>query len=291
MRNVLTIDVEDYYHVSAFETIVRYEQWEQYESRVEKNTYHILDVLDLYQTKATFFVLGWVAERCPTLIREIDQRGHEVASHGYSHKRIYTQTPAQFREETRRSRNLLEDIISQPILGYRAASYSITSKSLWALDILIEEGFLYDSSIFPIWHDLYGIPNAQRFPHVLESKSGSINEYPLSTTRIGGVNVPVGGGGYLRLFPYSFSKWAIKRLNKIETKPSIVYIHPWELDPRQPHLNVNWRSRFRHYINLHKTEGVLKSLLKDFSFGTMEELHNERPAYVVGKDKGNDREF
>ncbi len=291
MRNVLTIDVEDYYHVSAFETIVRYEKWEQYESRVEKNTYHILDVLDLYQTKATFFVLGWVAERCPTLIREIDQRGHEVASHGYSHKRIYTQTPAQFREETRRSRNLLEDIISQPILGYRAASYSITSKSLWALDILIEEGFLYDSSIFPIWHDLYGIPNAQRFSHVLESKSGSINEYPLSTTRIGGVNVPVGGGGYLRLFPYSFSKWAIKRLNKIETQPCIVYIHPWELDPGQPHLNVNWRSRFRHYINLQKTEGVLKSLLKDFSFGTMEELHNERPAYVVGKDKGNDREF
>lgn len=285
MRNVLTIDVEDYYHVSAFESIVRYEAWEQYESRVAKNTYHILDVLELYQTKATFFILGWVAERCPALVREIDQRGHEVASHGYSHKRIYTQTPAQFRAETRRSKNLLEDIISQPILGYRAASYSITNKSLWALDILIEEGFLYDSSIFPIWHDLYGIPNAQRFSHVLKSKSGSINEHPLSTVRIGGVNFPVGGGGYLRLFPYAFSKWAIKRLNEIEMQPSIVYLHPWELDPEQPRLNVKWRSRFRHYTNLYKTERLLKALLKDFSFGTMAELHHESPVYVLEKDE------
>jgi polysaccharide deacetylase family protein (PEP-CTERM system associated) len=283
MRNVLTVDVEDYYHVSAFESVVRYETWEQYESRVEKNTYHILDVLERYQTKATFFVLGWVAERHPQLIREIAQCGHEVASHGYSHKRIYTQTPEQFRAETQRSKKLLEDTIGQAVQGYRAASYSITAKSLWALDILIEEGFLYDSSIFPIWHDLYGIPNAQRFFHVLECESGSINEYPLSTARIVGMKVPMGGGGYLRLFPYAFSKWAIKRLNYVEHEPAIIYVHPWEFDPGQPRLTGKWRSRFRHYVNLHKTEDILKSLLEDFSFGTMAELNMAHVACVAGQ--------
>lgn len=283
MRNVLTVDVEDYYQVSAFEACVCREAWGQYESRVERNTYRVLDILDRYHSKATFFVLGWVSERHPSLTREIDRRGHEIASHGYAHQRIYTQTPAQFREETRRSKKLLEDLIGQPVSGYRAASYSITAKSLWAIDILIEEGFLYDSSIFPIWHDRYGIPDAQRFFHILAGEAGTINEYPLSTVRIGGINVPVGGGGYLRLFPYAFNKWAIKRLNKIEQQPAIVYLHPWELDPQQPRLAGKWLSRFRHYVNLHKTERILESLLEEFRFGTVAALNAARVASAAGQ--------
>jgi polysaccharide deacetylase family protein (PEP-CTERM system associated) len=274
MINALTIDVEDYYHVSAFESVVRREDWDGYESRVERNTYRILDILDMYNTKATFFVLGWIAERQAAIVREIARRGHEVASHGYTHQRIYTQTPEQFREETRRSKSVLEEIINQSIIGYRAASYSITSKSLWALDILVEEGFLYDSSIFPIWHDLYGIPNAQRSFHAIQNRSGLIYEYPLSTLRIGKVNIPIGGGGYLRLFPYPLTKWGISRLNKCESQPAIIYLHPWEVDPEQPRLHGKLFSRLRHYSNLHKTEPILQSLLNDFQFGKMKDLYS-----------------
>ncbi len=278
MRNVLTIDVEDYYHVSAFESLVRYEEWDQYESRVERNTYHLLDIFDLYQTKATFFVLGWVAERHPKLIREIDQRGHEVASHGHSHKRIYTQTPEQFREETRRSKYIVEEIIDRAIVGYRAASYSITKKSLWALEILVEEGFLYDSSIFPVWHDLYGIPDSKRFSYCIKTKSGTIYEYPLSTLRIFKTNIPVCGGGYLRIYPYFFTKKAVRILNHNENQPVIIYAHPWEFDPDQPRLNGKWLSRLRHYTNISKTDSILKSLLNDFQFGTMSDLYNQEQA-------------
>jgi polysaccharide deacetylase family protein (PEP-CTERM system associated) len=274
MINALTIDVEDYYHVSAFESVVRLEDWDCYESRVERNTYHILDILDAHNTKATFFVLGWIAERQAALVREIARRGHEVASHGYTHRRIYTQTPEQFREETRRSKCVIEGIINQSIIGYRAASYSITSKSLWALDILVEEGFLYDSSIFPIWHDLYGIPNAQRYFHAIQNRSGLIYEYPLSTIRVGRVNIPIGGGGYLRIFPYPLTKWGINRLNKVERQPAIIYLHPWELDPEQPRLEGKLLSRLRHYSNLRKTEQILRSLLNDFKFGKMKDLYS-----------------
>jgi polysaccharide deacetylase family protein (PEP-CTERM system associated) len=274
MINALTIDVEDYYHVSAFESVVRSQDWDRYEGRVERNTYHILDVLDMYNTKATFFVLGWIAERQPALIREIAHRGHEVASHGYMHQRIYTQTPEQFREETKRSKRLIEEIINESIIGYRAASYSITNKSLWALEILVEEGFLYDSSIFPIWHDLYGIPNAQRYSHAIQTHSGLIYEYPLSTIRVGRVNIPIGGGGYLRIFPYPLTKWGIKRLNHVERQPAIVYFHPWELDPEQPRLKGKFLSRLRHYSNLHKTEYLFRCLLNDFMFEKMKYLYN-----------------
>jgi polysaccharide deacetylase family protein (PEP-CTERM system associated) len=273
MMNMLTVDVEDYYHVSSFETVIRPEDWDCYESRVERNTYRILDILDAYDTKATFFVLGWVAERHPGLVRELTQRGHEVASHGYSHRRIYTQTPAQFREETRRSKGIIEEIIEQPIIGYRAASYSITNKSLWALDILVEEGFLYDSSIFPIVHDRYGIPDAKRYAHFMQNRSGLLYEYPLSTIKVGKVNIPIGGGGYLRIFPYFLNKWGIKRLNNVERQPAIVYLHPWELDPEQPRLKSSVLSHFRHYHNLHKTEEILRSLLQDFQFGKMKDLY------------------
>jgi len=217
MLNALTIDVEDYYQVSAFESVVPLADWERYESRVEKNTHRILDLLDAHTTTATFFVLGWVAERHPGLIRTLVARGHEVASHGYAHRRVYTQTPAQFRTETRRSKCLLEDTLGHPIRGYRAASYSITMHSLWALEVLREEGFVYDSSIFPIRHDLYGIPSHPRFCHMIPGQSDApLVEFPLSTLRLGGTNFPIAGGGYLRLFPYAYTRWGIRYLNRRE---------------------------------------------------------------------------
>jgi polysaccharide deacetylase family protein (PEP-CTERM system associated) len=277
MLNSLTIDVEDYYQVSAFESVVRFEHWDRLESRVERNTCRILDLLDEHKTKATFFILGWVGERQPKLVRTIFERGHEVASHGYAHRRIYTQIPEEFREETRKSKSILEDIIGQKIVGYRAASYSITQKSLWAVDILSEEGFLYDSSIFPIYHDRYGMPDHHRFCHALNTEGkGRLVEFPPSTLRLAQVNVPFGGGGYLRFFPYAFTRWGIRRLNLKENQPAVVYLHPWEVDPEQPRLAVGGLSRFRHYLNLNKTEARLIRLLQDFRFGTMLEVIRER---------------
>lgn len=274
MRNALTVDVEEYFHVSAFESVISCDHWERYESRVENSTQRVLDLLDEYNTKATFFVLGWVAERHRDLVRLIQDRGHEVASHGYAHKRIYLQSPEQFREETRRSKALLEDIIGQPIIGYRAASYSITGKSFWALDILAELGFLYDSSIFPIRHDLYGIPGHQRFVHTLRNHGErAIAEIPLSTVRLAGINLPVAGGGYLRLFPYMVNHWALLHLNRGEAEPAVVYFHPWEIDPYQPRIRAAWLSRFRHYTNQHGMVGKLQKLLASFCFGPIREIY------------------
>ncbi len=282
MLNALTIDVEDYYHVSAFESVIPYRDWERFESRVERNTHRILDLLDRYKTKATFFVLGWVAERQHRLIRVISEQGHEVASHGYAHQRIYTQSPDKFREETRRSKRIIEDAIGQPIFGYRAASSSITAKSMWALDVLREEGFLYDSSIFPVRHDLYGIPGYNRTCHLLNGHGGSgMVEFPLSTLRLAGINIPIAGGGYLRFFPYGFTRWAITQLNEKEGQPAVVYLHPWEIDPEQPRIPAGVRSRFRHYMNLNKTEDRLKALLRDFSFGTMSEVLRKQGLLTV----------
>ena len=277
MLNALTIDVEDYYQVSAFESVVPLADWERYESRVEKNTHRILDLLDAHTTTATFFVLGWVAERHPGLIHTLVARGHEVASHGYAHRRVYTQTPAQFRTETRRSKCLLEDTLGHPIRGYRAASYSITMHSLWALEVLREEGFVYDSSIFPIRHDLYGIPSHPRFCHMIPGQSDApLVEFPLSTLRLGGTNFPIAGGGYLRLFPYAYTRWGLRYLNRREGQPAVVYLHPWELDPEQPRLPAGTLSRFRHYTNLHRMEERFVRLLQDFSFGTMSEVLQAR---------------
>jgi polysaccharide deacetylase family protein (PEP-CTERM system associated) len=270
MLNALTIDVEDYYHVSGFQSVVQFDSWDRYESRVERNTHRFLDLLDEHRIQATFFVLGWVAERHPRLVRAIQERGQEVASHGYAHQLIYTQTPEQFRHETQHSKHLLEDIIGQPVLGYRAASYSITKASLWALDILHEVGFAYDSSIFPIRHDRYGIPDYQRFCHVLKGQGESgLVEFPISTVRLAGSNIPIAGGGYLRLFPCAFIRWGIRRINEKERQPALLYLHPWEIDPEQPRIRANALSRFRQYINLHKTEGKLVYLFQDFRFGTM----------------------
>ncbi len=319
--NYLTIDVEDYFHVHAFSNVIEPANWDKYECRVEKNTYRILDFLDTYQSiqnskfkiqnyfRATFFILGWIAERYPRLVKEIHTRGHEIASHGYSHKAIYHQTQEEFREDIRKSKQILEDLTGEAVIGYRAPTYSITDKTLWALQILREEGYKYDSSIFPIRHDYYGMPQCPRFPFLwnldaptpsvvdkpssfLASQHSSslashppsgqafsppslpvsqspscIVEFPLSTLNLFGQRIPVAGGGYFRLFPYWFTKWAFKRINKVEHKAFIFYVHPWEMDPDQPRLShVGVLSRFRHYNNLHKTKYRFTRLLQDFCF-------------------------
>lgn len=266
VQNALTIDVEDYFQVAALAEAVSAEDWPVMEYRVEANTDRLLDVFDRFNTKATFFTLGWVAERSPDLIRRIHKAGHEIASHGYSHQLIYTQTPDVFREETRRSKSVLEDIIGEPVTGYRAASYSITAKSRWALDILCEEGFTWDSSIFPVHHDRYGMPGTPFQPYQLRTPNGGqLTEFPLSTCPLGNYRLPIAGGGYFRLFPYWFSRWGLSRINQAG-QPFIFYLHPWEIDVDQPRLRVKALSRFRHYNNLHKCMTRLESLLSDFSF-------------------------
>ena len=235
-----------------------------------------------HNTKATFFTLGWVAEKSPALVRRIHDAGHEVASHGYSHQLIYKQTPEVFREETRRSKAILEDIIGEPVTGYRAASYSITAQSRWALDILCEEGFTWDSSIFPVHHDRYGMPGTPRWPHRLKTDNGSeIAEFPLSTLKLPGYTLPIAGGGYFRLFPYWFSQWGLGSINRMG-KPFVFYLHPWEIDPGQPRLDVKWFSRFRHYNNLEVCEQRLVNLLKRFRFTTMSDVLVEQG--VLGRD-------
>jgi polysaccharide deacetylase family protein (PEP-CTERM system associated) len=264
--NALTIDVEDYYMVSAFADVVKFEDWHRYTSRVENNTYRLLDLLHEYGVKATFFTLGWVAEQHPALVRDIHSAGHEIACHSYNHRLIYHLTPEQFREDVRVAKNILEDLIGIPVIGYRAPSYSIVKKNLWALDILIEEGFLYDSSIFPIHHDRYGFPEADRFPHVIQRDTGNIMEFPPSTYKIFGQNIPVAGGGYLRLFPLHLTRTAFKRLNSHEKKPFVLYLHPWEIDIDQPRLNGRLKSKIRHYINLNSTIPKLRCFLEEFNF-------------------------
>lgn len=273
MLNALTIDVEDYFMVSAFADVVKFEEWSKYESRVERNTQRVLDLLDEYGVKATFFILGWIAEHYPELIRKIHCRGHEVACHGYNHRLAYDLSLKEFREDTKKAKALIEDIIGEAIKGYRAASYSIIKRSLWPLDILIEEGFTYDSSIFPIYHDLYGYPEFGRFPQVIKRDvAGEILEIPLSTIRIFGKNVPIAGGGYLRLFPIRFIEWSIHALNKKEEQPAIIYFHPWEIDPEQPKIYGNSLLTFRHYINIHKSFFKIKRLLNSFRFGPIREI-------------------
>ena len=275
IKNVLTIDVEDYFHVAALAKSIKPEDWDAISPRVSTNIHQLLDLFDEKNVKATHFVLGWVAERFPELIREIDNRGHEVASHGYSHQLVYTQTPALFKAETRDSKNLLEDIIGKPIQGYRAASYSITRKSLWALDTLAELGFKYDSSIFPITHDRYGITGSPEFPHVLETPNkNTLVEYPLSTFRIMGQSIPVAGGGYFILYPYWLSRFFYRKINQ-QPAPFVFYLHPWEIDPAQPRVKASLLSEFRHYNNLDKGYRRLSRLLTDFSFTTMLEKLDE----------------
>ena len=302
--NALTIDLEDYFMVSAFETVVAKEQWRNYESRIERSTHRVLDILDAangkHGVKATFFCLGWVGERYRPLIREIDRRGHEIACHGYDHRLVYRMTPEQFREDVRVSKRILEDAAGHEVIGYRAPSYSITEKSLWALGILGEEGYRYDSSIFPIHHDRYGIPAAPRFPFLVRRNGDGVNgapvparldqmppwklnrgeyredgivEYPISTVKVLGCNIPLSGGGYMRLFPYGMIRKGLLKINADEEQPFVFYLHPWEFDPEQPRMtNASILSRFRHYVNLGETAGKLQRLLGDFRFSPMADV-------------------
>lgn len=273
MLNALTVDVEDYFHVSAFESALCRSEWNDRPLRVERNTRAVLDLVDECGAKGTFFVLGWVAERCPQIVREIQRRGHEVACHGYGHERIYQIGPENFRKDLRKSKEILEAITGSRVHGYRAPSFSITSRSEWALDIILEEGFRYDSSIFPIYHDLYGMRGTSMYPHDIARPAGVLREFPLSTIELRlfgkGCKVPVAGGGYLRLFPLWFMKRAIRRINAGDRQPSVLYFHPWEIDPDQPRIKAGFKSRFRHYHNLHKTKGRIRELLMSFSFAPM----------------------
>jgi len=281
--NYLSIDVEDYFHVSAFESISPPSSWVTRELRVEKNTDRILHILDDFQVKATFFVLGWVAERCPNLVRRIADDGHEIASHGFGHQRVCNQSRQEFRDDVRRSKHLLEDLCGQPVIGYRAPSYSISRGTIWAFDELCDAGYLYDSSVFPIRHDFYGIPDWTRFASParkiaegdwqscpVNNGGKSIMELPITTVQFAGKNLPIAGGGYFRLLPYELTRRGLQRINQTEGQSFVFYLHPWEFDPEQPRMTgAGWKSRFRHYLNLHKTEDRFRRLLGDFSFGTI----------------------
>jgi polysaccharide deacetylase family protein (PEP-CTERM system associated) len=270
--NAMTVDVEDYFQVSAFDAVLPRSRWDAMESRVVGNTERLLAIFAEHRVRATFFVLGWVAERFPGLVRAIAEHGHEIASHGYGHGLVYDQARDAFREDVRRSKGLLESACGAEVRGYRAPSFSITMRSLWALDVLIEEGFEYDASIFPIHHDRYGIPSSPRHPYRIERRAGSLVETPGSTTAWGPFNVPVAGGGYFRILPYAWTKWGIGRINRRDRRPAIFYLHPWEIDPAQPRLHASALSRFRHYRNLDRTEVRLRRLLTDFRFDTVRTL-------------------
>lgn len=268
--HAMTVDVEDYFHVAAFNKVISPSQWDNWPSRVEANTQRLLDVFAKHQIHITFFILGWVAERYPDLVRKIKDGGHEIASHGYSHQLIYRQTQAVFREETYKSKQILEGITGQPVTGYRAASYSITRQSLWALDILSELGFTWDSSIFPTRHDNYGIPGSPEEPYLIKTNVGLLTEFPLTTAQVLGQSVPAAGGGYFRQYPYWLSRWLFAKASQRGQKSQIFYLHPWEIDPDQPRVpNASWFSNFRHYTNLKRCLPRLEHLLADFPFGTM----------------------
>ena len=347
MLNALTIDVEDYFQVHAFSDAIKFENWGNYECRIERNTDRLLSILSdspikngstaarqygntlipqhsstsalkndsvpspqhlvthslnnsfTQKVQGTFSVLGWIAERYPGLVRRIQKLGHEIACHGYAHRLIYTQSKEEFRQDIRKAKAILEDITGSEVTGYRAPSYSITNRSQWAFEVLVEEGFKYDSSIFPIRHDFYGMPDAPRFPFVISLNGASnlefsmlnceletaaqqhgntaphcsIIEFPISTVKVLGTNFPISGGGYFRLFPYPIIRRGLGSINEKEQKPFIFYIHPWEIDPNQPRINgLSSRSKFRHYVNLDKTEFKFKKLLSDFEFSSIREL-------------------
>jgi len=278
VHNSLTIDVEEYFQVANFASVISRDDWSRQESRISFQLDKILSILEAKSVKATFFVLGWIAERHIEMIKKIQKAGHEIASHGYGHQLIYDQTPEEFREDLQKSKAILEDIIQEPVLGYRAPSFSITKNSIWALDILMEEGFEYDSSIFPIHRDRGGLPEGERFSYKISNGQRSLWEYPISTVRLINQNFPYSGGGYFRLLPYCLIKTSVKNTNN-EGHPAIIYLHPWEFDPQQPRIKVNSLSRFRHYVNISATAGKLEKLLNDFQFKTMRGLHHEK----VGK--------
>jgi len=274
MINALTVDVEEYFHPSEVQRHVCQVDWASLPSRVEHQVDRILNLFDDHRVAATFFVLGWVAERQPALTRRIVERGHDIGCHSYAHQLVYGMTPAQFREDTRRAVTAIEDACGVTPTAYRAPSYSVTSKCLWALEILVENGFVYDSSIYPIKHDRYGIPGFSRHATMLETPSGPIQEIPIGTVRLGGNTVaPIGGGGYLRMLPYRYTAAGIRRVNEEEAEPVCVYFHPWEIDPSQPTLASGVVSWLRTYTGIRGMYSKIDRLLYDFSFGTIADVY------------------
>lgn len=271
LRNALTVDVEEHFQVAAFERTIAREDWAHAESRVEYSTGRVLDLFAARGVRATFFVLGWVAEKHPQLVRRIVADGHELASHGYDHTRVHQFTAEQFRADVTRTKAILEDLGGVAVRGYRAPSYSINGRNLWALDVLQETGHVYSSSIYPIHHDLYGMPEAPRFP--FRFRPDGILEIPVTTVSIAGRNLPCGGGGYFRLLPYGAFRWALQRVNRADRQAGLFYFHPWEVDPGQPRVSgAPLKSRFRHYLNLDAMHGRLERLLGDFRWGRMDEV-------------------
>ncbi len=272
IRNAMTIDVEDYFQVSAFAEHISRDSWPSLPCRVERNIDCILALLSDADVKATFFTLGWIAERYPDMVKRIVREGHELASHGYGHLRASDQSRAEFQDDVSRSKALLESIGGQAVVGYRAPSFSIGTNNLWALDVLLNAGYKYSSSIYPIKHDHYGMPDAPRFSFYPNGPDGLL-ELPITTVRFMQRNLPAGGGGYFRLFPYRLSRWLLNRVNRQDKQPGIFYFHPWEVDPEQPRQQgVGMKTRFRHYVNLTRTENRLKALTRDFHWDRMDRI-------------------
>lgn len=272
--NALTIDVEDYFQVSAFAPFIARADWEQRECRVEKNVNRILDLLESRDTKATFFTLGWIAERYPDLVRRIVREGHELASHGYGHERASDLSETAFRNDIIRAKSLLEDLSGRVVTGYRAPSFSIGTANLWAFDCLAEAGYKYSSSIYPIRHDHYGMPDSPRFAHRVDS---GLLEVPITTLRMFDRNLPSSGGGYFRLLPYAVSRWMLRRVNTVDRQAAVFYFHPWEIDISQPRVaGIDLKTRFRHYVNISRMEQRLQALLADFKWGRMDNLFLDR---------------
>ena len=270
ITNALTIDVEDYFQVSAFAPYIARDDWERRECRVERNVARILDMLASRQTKATFFVLGWIAERYPELVRSIAAAGHEIASHGYGHQRASDLSQAQFQVDIQRAKAILEDIADVEVRGYRAPSFSIGTGNLWAFDCLARAGYRYSSSVYPIRHDHYGMPDSPRFAHPV---SDGLIEIPVTTLRMFSRNFPSSGGGYFRLLPYALSRWMLRQVNSGEGQPAIFYFHPWEIDAGQPRIaGIDARTRFRHYVNIDRMAARVQQLLCDFRWGRMDEI-------------------
>jgi polysaccharide deacetylase family protein (PEP-CTERM system associated) len=274
----MTVDVEDFYHVSAFADHIDRRNWHCYPSRVESNTDAVLRMFADHDVRATFFMLGWVAERCPHLVRRIVAAGHELASHGFAHTQIHKQTPDEFRTDVRRTKRLLEDIAGVSVKGFRAPSFSITADTMWAFDILAEEGYAYSSSIYPIRHDHYGLPDAPRFAF-RPREEHEILEIPVTTITAFNRNLPCGGGGYFRLLPYNISRWAMRRVGRVDGQPCIFYFHPWEIDPGQPRQRgLPLKTRFRHYTSLRRMEGRLRAVLADFEWDRVDRVFlSDRP--------------
>jgi polysaccharide deacetylase family protein (PEP-CTERM system associated) len=279
ITNALTIDVEDYFQVSAFAPFIARSDWDHRECRIERNVGRLLEMLSQHDTKATFFTLGWIAERYPALIRRIVREGHELASHGYGHERVTDLTPAAFADDIGRAKSILEDLSGEAVTGYRAPSFSIGTANLWAFDALARAGYRYSSSIYPIRHDHYGMPDSPRFAY--QAQPGLL-EVPITTLRVLERNLPSSGGGYFRLLPYSISRWMLRRVNTVDRQSAVFYCHPWEFDVAQPRIaGIDRKTRFRHYVNIDRMEGRLQNLLADFKWGRMDQIFLNRGAAAV----------